>query len=279
MTPTQTATATATPTASPTATLTPSVTPTETATATLTPAPTATATATPTASPTATLTPSVTPTETATATATAAATASLTPSPTPDENGSATATPTATALPVDETATAAPAERMRPTKTATPTLVSLGPVRLNELLSAPKAVDWDGNGVKNAADEWIELRNAGKSAVDLSNWRLEAGRGVYRFPRGTTLRPEAILILYQKQTRLILDDAGGEVRLVDRAGKTADSVRYPALTADASFGRDATNAWRSDWPPSPGKPNLAPAVTGTPTAAKTLTPTPTVTPR
>ena len=84
------------------------------------------------------------------------------------------------------------------------------------------------------------------------------------------LRPGAILVLYQRQTRLKLDDAGGTVRLVDRGGKVADSVRYGALGSDASYSRDAKNAWHSDWLPSPGNPNMPPAAPGlgrgTPTA-------------
>jgi hypothetical protein len=157
---------------------------------------------------------------------------------------------------------------------------------INEVLPAPKAVDWDGDGKANAADEWIEIHNASARPVDLSGWRLEVGKGagsVYRIPRGTVLRAGAILVLYQRQTRLRLEDTGGTVRLVDRSGKVADSVRYGALGSDASYSRDAKNVWHGDWPPSPGRPNVPPATsvpgTGTPTAtpapngAETVTPT------
>jgi hypothetical protein len=162
-------------------------------------------------------------------------------------------------------------------------------VGINEVLPAPRAVDWDGDGKANAADEWIELLNATARPVDLSGWRLEAGRGggsIYRIPRGTVLRAGAILILYQRQTRLKLEDAGGTVRLVDRGGKVADSVRYDALGSDASYSRDAKNVWHGDWPPSPGSPNLPPgaAVPGkgtptvTPAASGSAPSTPTRTP-
>jgi hypothetical protein len=159
-------------------------------------------------------------------------------------------------------------------------------VVINEVLPVPRAVDWDGDGKANAADEWIELYNATGRPVDLSGWRLETRRGagaIYRVPRGTILRAGAILVLYQRQTRLKLDDAGGTVRLVDRGGKVADSVRYGALGSDASYSQDAKNVWHGDWPPSPGRPNVPPATsvpgTGTPTAtpapngAETVTPT------
>jgi hypothetical protein len=150
-------------------------------------------------------------------------------------------------------------------------------VAINEILSAPKAADWDGDGKASAADEWIELFNATKQPVDLSGWRLETGRGgvaaVYRIPRGTMLRAGAALTLYQRQTRLKLEDAGGTIRLVDRSGKAVDSVRYGALSPDASYSRDANNTWHSDWPPSPGKPNLPPDAPGAGKAAATVTPT------
>ena len=149
---------------------------------------------------------------------------------------------------------------------------------INEVLPAPKTVDWDGDGKANAADEWIELLNTTGRPIDLNGWRLETGRGggtVYRFPRGTMLRAGAILAFYQRQTRLKLDDAGGLVRLVDRGGKVVDSVRYGALSADASYSRDAKNVWHSDWPPSPASPNVPPAA---PTPAMTVTPASTATP-
>jgi hypothetical protein len=151
-------------------------------------------------------------------------------------------------------------------------------VVINEVLPAPRAVDWDGDGKANAADEWIEVLNVTKQPVDLSGWRLEIGRsgGVsYRFPRGTMLRAGAIMLLYQRQTRLKLDDAGGTVRLVDRGGKVADSVRYGALSPDASYSRDAKNAWHGDWPPSRGSPNVPTGASGPGKGAPTATPTPT----
>ena len=89
------------------------------------------------------------------------------------------------------------------------------------------------------------------------------------------LRAGAFRVFYHRQTLLKLEDAGGPVRLVDRAGKVVDSVRYGALGPDAGYSRDAKNVWHSDWPPSPGSPNLPPA---TPTPTMTVTPAPRATP-
>ena len=310
-TPSRTPTASATPTATRTSTPGPSPTPTASLTATPTPTVTLTATATatstltptPTATATSTATPTESPTPTETATATATSTATPTESPTPTETPTATATSTETATPspmLTETATPTatttevisgatgtptpPDIEVSPTATLTRVTPSPTPTRpvvaINEVLPAPKAVDWDGDGKANATDEWIELLNTTGRPLDLNGWRLETGRGggaIYRFPRGTVLRAGAILVFYQRQTRLKLDDAGGTVRLVDRGGKALDSVRYGALSADASYSRDAKNVWHSDWPPSPGGLNVPPAAP-TPTMTVTPTPTPTATP-
>ena len=308
---TPTATSSRTPTVSPTATvtatlgasLTPtvsataSVTPTQThtATATLTPTmtetPTATLTATPTESPSATPTVTETPTESPTATETATETPTQTPTVTQEAVWSPTPTGTATATPFIE-ATASPTTTLTPLAPASRTPSSGTPsptptrpvVAINEVLPVPKTVDWDGNGKANAADEWIELLNTTRRSVDISGYRLETGRSgalIYRIPRGTVLRAGAILVLYQRQTRLTLEDAGGVVRLVDRSGKAVDLIRYGALSPDTSYSRDLKNVWHSDWPPSPGRMNLPPATpgpgTGTPTAtpggARFVTPT------
>jgi hypothetical protein len=145
---------------------------------------------------------------------------------------------------------------------------TLPAVRLSEVLPAPRGVDWDRNGAANARDEWIELYNGNGKPVDISGWSLDVGRGrgrAYRIPRGTILRPGAYLVLHRLQTNLALDDASGQVRLVDAAGRLVDSVSYGALPPDRSASRDAFGAWHTDGRPSPGGPNLPPA-TATPTA-------------
>jgi hypothetical protein len=39
-------------------------------------------------------------------------------------------------------------------------------VRLNEVLPRPMNVDWDGNGVADAYDEWVEVFNLEAYPVD-----------------------------------------------------------------------------------------------------------------
>ncbi|MBN1935315.1 MAG: lamin tail domain-containing protein [Anaerolineae bacterium] len=193
--------------------------------------PTSTATAVPT--PTATATPTAMPTSTATAVPTATATATATTEP--------TATPTATPI---STATAVP----------TPTTT----VHIDELLPVPLSIDWDGNGIANGQDEWIELYNAGTEAIDLSDWSLEASvYGLaYAIPDGTMLGAGEFLVLYRAQSGLALNDGGDTVRLLDAAGAVIDSVTWDDIGPDASYGRTASGEWAITASPSPGAANL-----------------------
>jgi hypothetical protein len=123
-------------------------------------------------------------------------------------------------------------------------------------------VDWDGSGAANAGDEWIELYNGSGSSVNIGGWSLDSGRSggrSYRIPRGTVLRPGAYLLLYSSRTGLALDDANGQVRLLDAARRVVDSVVYGPLPADGSVSRDELGVWHTDLPPSPGAASLSPA--------------------
>jgi len=278
-TPTATATATETPTATPTATHTPTATPTATATATATETPPATHTPTATATETPTETPTATATETSTATPTATATATETPTTAPTETSTATATATqtATATPTEtsiatatatETSTATPTETggtVPGTQTPTATVAAASAtVRLNEILPYPKAVNWDGRGGANAQDEWIELYNPTRRAVEVSGWSITVqtpGKAVaqaYRFTRRTIIPAGGFVVLYQRDTRLLLDDLTATVRLLDADGGVVDWVVYEGLGPDESTSRGEDGNWYAGWTPTPGKANVAP---------------------
>jgi hypothetical protein len=153
-------------------------------------------------------------------------------------------------------------------------------VRLNEVLPAPAAVDWDGDGVADDRDEWIELYNAGSGIADLSGWLLDAAGGgtPYQIPAGTVLQPGAFAVFYRQRTGIILDDNGGEVRLLVPGGAGAemsagrrddrlarllgtevavlDAITFGPMAPDASYSRDQNGGWHGDWLPSPGQPNM-----------------------
>ncbi|MDQ7030653.1 MAG: lamin tail domain-containing protein [Ardenticatenia bacterium] len=195
--------------------------------------------------------------------------------PTPTSVPTPSPTPTATPSPLPPTATREPTPSITPTATALP----LGVV-INEVLSVPRNVDWDGDGTPSAADEWVELYNGSGTPVDLGGWQLDdapGGSRPYTLPANTVVPPGGFMLLFQAETGLRLNNDGDQVRLLGPHGQVLDAVTLPALAPDASFSRDERGAWHADWPPSPGAPNRPPP-TPTATASPTVTPTPRTTP-
>jgi len=214
-------------------------------------------TATPTAIP-----PTTTPTPThvlPTATAALPTETTLPPTVTP-------VAPTATSVPPTETpippsATPVPPTAVPITPTLAPPTETPEPVVLrsraiiNEVLPAPSAMDWDGDGTADALDEWIELVNIGNGPMKLGEWSIVSGGQAYVLPKGAVLRSGGFLVLFRARTGIELDDGGGQIQLLDPKGELQDGVSYPALQFDASYSRDKLGVWHTDWPPSPGRPN------------------------
>lgn len=251
--------------------------PTATPTATFTPTPTRTSTPTP--SPRETPTPQATSTPTDTATDTPTPVPTSTPSSTPIPTFSPTPTPTWT-----PTSTITPT----PTRFYTPSFTPPPTVLINEFLPAPGgAVDWDGNGVADSKDEWIELFNPNPFPVDLSGWWLDdtdGGTSPWTIPAQTSIKPHGYLVFYQRQTQIVLNNSGDDVRLLASNGQEVDRVHYLSThpTDTRSWGRipDGDTKWTSNLVPSPGEKNVlaSPTVTPAPTvvAPPVVTPTPPV---
>lgn len=201
---------------------------------------------------------------------------------TPTHTPTATATATETGAPEAEPGTATP------TATLTATLPPLGAqknrapaatVRISEIMPAPAAVDWNGDGKAGPNDEWIELYNASNKAVDITGWSLDLGPKAtakpYRFGRRTVLQPGRFLVIYQHQSKLMMDDKAGQVRLIDAGGKVVDSVKYTDAQHDRSFSRVSEDVWSTDLQPSPGQANVPSGQkrnSATPTPSATATP-------
>lgn len=136
-------------------------------------------------------------------------------------------------------------------------------VLLNEILADP-ARDWDGDGVyQYRDDEWVEIVNAGSSAVSLEGYRLAGADTTWRYEFSGTLDPGAVRVVYGSQSYawekengapqygLRLANGGGEIGLW-RLG-ASDTVRvdtyvYRDFEAedDRSTGRfpDGASEWR-----------------------------------
>jgi hypothetical protein len=86
---------------------------------------------------------------------------------------------------------------------------------------------------------------------------------LFTFPRGITIPAQGYLTLFRTQTALELP-ATGELRLLFPDGTLADSVNFPLLRADRSYGRnvDGAGSWTPDCEPSPAAKNCLQARSG-----------------
>jgi hypothetical protein len=192
--------------------------------------------------------------------------------PSPDAtNQAATPTPTPTVTP-----------------TATPGVYPVG-ISLNEYMPDP-ASDWDGSGIADENDEYIELYNANDFAVDLSGWRLDDmddglragpdGSPPYSLPAGTTVPARGFLLFFRSQTGIALNNDGDWVRLLRPDGAVVEEVEYSSTRDDQAASKtvDGGDAWTRSYPPTPGGSNTPGGTpTPTPTATPLLTPTPVAT--
>jgi hypothetical protein len=132
-------------------------------------------------------------------------------------------------------------------------------VRLNELLPVTGTV---------YLDEWLELYNTGVISANLIGWSLDdgplSGNPPYVITNTMVISPGGYLVLYGETTGLTLPDIGGQLRLLQPDSTVVDIVTFGLLLPDTSDSRDGA-LWRTDWPPSPGGPNLPPTPTVTPT--------------
>jgi hypothetical protein len=146
-------------------------------------------------------------------------------------------------------------------------------VALNEVLPEPRYEDWNGDGLADSDDEWIELYNLGERAVDLGWWQLddvgEGGTLPYIIPFGTVIQPKGFLVLFKRETGVALNNDGDWVRLLHLDGSEADAFHYTYSPGDdRSWSRavDGIGEWTRFFDVTPGEPNrpLPPEPTPTP---------------
>ncbi|MEI6221269.1 MAG: lamin tail domain-containing protein [bacterium] len=114
-------------------------------------------------------------------------------------------------------------------------------VVINKFL--PKqASDWNGDGIVDGNDEWIELYNTKPDPISLLGWKIDdvAGGGSkeYTIAQESSIAGFGTLVFFKKQTGVILNDTGDTVRLTDPAGNVDEYV-YSAsqVSADVAVGR------------------------------------------
>lgn len=151
------------------------------------------------------------------------------------------------------------------TRTPTPNRATPEPVVINEFLPHARN-DYNGDGVIDSGDQFIELINLGSAAVTLNNYRLDDQQGDSTpfTITGVTLQPGTRMAFFSSETGILLSNGGDSVRLFKPNGQIADAFTYGVLKElDRSWCRYPdgrfTVAGQSNWTfgclPSPGNPN------------------------
>jgi hypothetical protein len=167
------------------------------------------------------------------------------------------------AISVTATSSPRPTATRTPIRTSTPAPPPPPPlVAINEFVPRPGS-DWNGDGVINTGDEYIELLNHGVVPVNLGGYRLDdevnIGSSPFALP-AVTLQPGERIVFYGSDTGLLLGDGGDGVRLLRPNGTLMDAYNYFVVNRpDQAFCRLPDNGGADDWNtncyPTPGLPN------------------------
>jgi DNA/RNA endonuclease YhcR with UshA esterase domain len=126
-------------------------------------------------------------------------------------------------------------------------------------MPAPFGTDWDGNGVADSDDEWVELFNPTDQPVGLGGWQLtDESRLVYDLPSEIVIPSHGFVTLFQAQTGFALNNGGDTVTLRHPNGTVIDQFRYDHNPgSDDSWCRlpDGGPNWSDDCAPSPNQTN------------------------
>ena len=151
----------------------------------------------------------------------------------------------------------------KPTITRTPTPLPPPPlIAINEFVPRP-GHDWNGNGIVNVDDEYIELLNHGVVDVNLNGYTLDdevnIGSNPYRLP-SVVMKPGERMVFFGKETGLLLSDGGDGVRLLKPNGQLGDAYNYRVVNyPDQAYCRYPDNGGADDWNrncfPTPGRQN------------------------
>lgn len=133
---------------------------------------------------------------------------------------------------------------------------------INEFVPRP-GHDWNGDGVINVGDEYIEILNHGVVDVDLAGHTLDdevnIGSAPYRLP-SVVLKPGERIAFFESETGLLLSDGGDGVRLLRPNGQLFDAYNYTVVRfPDHAYCRYPDNGGADDWNtncfPTPGRQN------------------------
>ncbi len=142
-----------------------------------------------------------------------------------------------------------------------------GQVRISEIMPAPQ-LDYNGDGVVDNDDEFIELENLDPGPASLAGWQLSDRRGDetpgrrYTFGGGAFIGGGQRLVIWRSESRLNMNNQDDYVRLLDPEGREVDAVGW-SVAPGGSIGRDEESGdWQHDTVPTPGEINLGMHGTG-----------------
>ena len=134
-------------------------------------------------------------------------------------------------------------------------------VVINEILPAPRKVDWNGDGTPDRRDEWIELYNPGEMPVGLGGWQVGDASGKrYVLPLLSTIPARGYAVLYGLQTGLVLNNTADVVILQRADGSYAERYAYargPGYDLSTCRLPDGVGSWQRRCLPTPGAANRA----------------------
>ena len=123
---------------------------------------------------------------------------------------------------------------------------------INEILPSPEGPD--------DLEEWIEISNQNQFEVDLSGWKIKDSAGavtIFTVPAGTKISALGFLIINRPTTKIVLNNDGDEISLIQPDNKIIETISYPKAPLGQSYGRfDLEWFWTSQ--PTPGANNIIP---------------------
>lgn len=119
----------------------------------------------------------------------------------------------------------------------------------SEILPSPEGPD--------ETEEWIEVCNRNDLEVNLENWQIQDSEGnttVYTFPDGATIKQKGYLVIKRPTTKIILNNTGDRLILLNPNKEVADTVEYTKAPQNQSYNRMG-DEWRWSGILTPGLTN------------------------
>lgn len=169
-----------------------------------------------------------------------------------------TPTPSKTPTP-SRTPTNIPSKTLTRTPTRSSYRVPVTSLVLNEFMPYPRT-DWNKDGKVDSGDEYVEIMNVGKEAVNMFDWDLDDQEGDsnrYNM-KALLLQPGAKTVLFGADTKILLGNSLDSVRLFNTSSVLVDAFSY-TRTADPDIAwcrlPDGEQTWVYNCAPTPGEQN------------------------